>query len=76
MKTISVTVNDDLFQAVDRTTETLHITRSTFMRHALQMAIHRQQTAQQEERHRQGYLKQPVEDGEFSDWEDEQEWGD
>jgi len=30
----------------------------------------------QERRHRAGYELHPVEPGEFSDWEDEQVWGD
>jgi hypothetical protein len=29
-----------------------------------------------EERHRQGYLKKPVSEGEFSVWEEEQKWSD
>jgi len=29
-----------------------------------------------EKKHKDGYLKLPVEPGEFSIWEDEQEWGD
>jgi hypothetical protein len=29
-----------------------------------------------EERHRRGYLKKPVPEGEFSVWEEEQKWSD
>jgi hypothetical protein len=29
-----------------------------------------------EQKHRKGYLQNPVTPGEFSDWEDEQVWGD
>jgi len=28
-----------------------------------------------EEKHKEGYLKSPVKPGEFSAWEDEQQWG-
>jgi hypothetical protein len=32
--------------------------------------------ADAERQHREGYERQPVEPGEFSDWEDEQVWSD
>lgn len=75
-KTISITLDENMLQAVDMMTKTLNITRSAFLQYALQLALQRQQTKELEEQHRQGYLTYPVSAGEFSDWEDEQEWGD
>jgi len=74
-KTISITLDDDVLQALDMMTKTLNITRSAFLQYALQLALQRQQTKELEEQHRQGYLTHPVSADEFCDWEDEQEWG-
>ncbi len=76
MKTVSITLDDEILQAVDTLSKTLGMTLSKFMEHALQLALHQQRIKELEEKHRQGYLKKPVKAGEFSDWEDEQEWGD
>lgn len=40
---------------------------------ALQLAMQQQHIRELEEKHRQGYLKHPVAEEEFSIWEDEQE---
>jgi len=76
MKTITITLDDEVLQAVDITTRTLKMTRSALTQYALQLVLQRQHTRELEEQHRQGYLKKPVVESEFSDWEDEQEWGD
>ncbi len=76
MKTIALRVDDDLLQAVDTTIKVLHTSRSAFMREALRLLLQGQHIAALEERHRQGYVNNPVIPGEFSDWEDEQAWGD
>jgi predicted transcriptional regulator len=76
MQTISITVDDQLLQAVSITADKLDMTLSAFMQYALQLALKRQQIRELEEQHRQGYLKKPVTEGEFNDWEGEQVWGD
>lgn len=76
MKTIQMTLDDDLVDDVDKLVKQLHTNRSAFAREALRDALHKYKTRQLEEQHRQGYRKQPVTAAEFSVWEDEQEWGD
>lgn len=76
MRTVQMTLDDDLVQNVDRLSEQLHTSRSAFTRDALREAIARYSVAQQEKRHRQGYERRPVAADEFAVWETEQAWGD
>ena len=76
MKTVHITLDDALLEAVDRAVRSLGTTRSAFTRNALQAALARLEEREMELRHRAGYERKPVEPGEFSDWENEQTWGD
>ena len=76
MRTVQMTLDDDLVAQVDRVVEQLHTTRSAFARDALWAALERRREAELEARHRRGYEAQPVKVREFSVWEGEQEWGD
>jgi len=76
MRTIQMTLDDDLVKAVDRVSKQLHTSRSAFTRNALREALARYSTEQPERKHRQGYERQPVAADESSVWETEQAWGD
>lgn len=76
MRTVQMTLDEDLVQRVDRVARDLHTTRSAFTREALQQAIARNKIQKLEARHRQGYLRKPEGADEFALWEKEQEWGD
>lgn len=76
MRTIQMTLDDDIVQAVDKIVKQMHTTRSAFTRTALKDAINNYKLSQLELKHRKGYEKQPVSKEEFSVWEDEQKWGD
>ena len=76
MRTVQMTLDEDLVQTVDRVAKDLHTTRSAFAREALQQAVVRVKTQRLEEKHRKGYLRKPSGAGEFSVWEREQKWGD
>jgi metal-responsive CopG/Arc/MetJ family transcriptional regulator len=76
MKTIQMTLDDDLVQAVDRVSKLLHTNRSAFTRKALREALSRYNFEQLESKHREGYERYPVTADEFSVWESEQAWGD
>lgn len=75
MRTIQMTLDEDLVRKVDRAVVRLKTTRSAFTREALSMALRRTIIADLEKKHRAGYLAHPVTDGEFNVWENEQEWG-
>lgn len=76
MRTIQMTLDDNLLKAVDRVSKELHTSRSAFTRKALREALARYKLEQLERKHRLGYEKKPVENDEFSVWETEQVWGD
>ena len=76
MRTIQMTLDDDLVTAVDRVSKELRTSRSAFARKALRDALARCSLEQLERKHRQGYEQHPVAAGEFSVWETEQAWGD
>ncbi len=76
MRTIQMTLDDDLVTAVDRVSKELRTSRSAFTRKALRDALARYALEQLERQHRQGYERYPVAADEFSAWETEQAWGD
>ncbi len=76
MKTIQMTLNEDLVKEVDSVVRKLKTTRSAFTRRALQQALIEIKQRELEKKHREGYMKHPTKKDEFSMWEKEQEWGD
>ena len=76
MKTVQMTLDENLVRSVDRVVKKTHTTRSAFTRDALRDALAKFNVARLEQRHRKGYEILPVNKAEFSMWEDEQEWGD
>jgi len=75
MKTIQMTIDDELLAEVDQITATLQTTRSAFIRSALQLALRHHAILEKEQQHAQGYARHPVTPGEFDVWDAEQSWG-
>jgi len=75
MRTIQMTLDEDLVQAVDRVSKQLCTTRSAFTRKALREALACFHAEQLEQKHRKGYERHPVSEEEFFVWESEQAWG-
>ena len=76
MRTIQMTLDDDLVEAVDKVSKELKTNRSSFTRKALRDAIAQHKIRCLEDQHRRGYQQHPVKKGEFHVWENEQNWGD
>jgi predicted transcriptional regulator len=76
MKTVQMTLDDELVSKVDKVVRLLHTTRSAFARDALKDAVDHFYVMKMEEKQIKGYKKNPVAGDEFSDWEQEQVWGD
>jgi metal-responsive CopG/Arc/MetJ family transcriptional regulator len=72
MRTIHMTLDDDLVTAVDRVSKELRTSRSAFTRKALREALARCALEQLERKHHRGYERYPVAVDEFSVWETEQ----
>ncbi|MFZ3046008.1 MAG: ribbon-helix-helix protein, CopG family [Desulfatirhabdiaceae bacterium] len=75
MRTIQMTLDDDLVKAVDRISKELCTSRSAFARKALRDALARYNLEQLEHKHRRGYERHPGTVDEFSVWETEHAWG-
>lgn len=76
MRTIQMTLDNELVASVDSVAKELNTTRSAFTRKALREALHRYHISRLEEQHQRGYKLHPTSKSEFSIWEDEQDWGD
>ena len=76
MRTIQMTLDNELVESVDKLVKELNTSRSAFTRDALREAVNRFYKDFQEEKHRKGYRAHPVNINEFSVWEKEQDWGD
>ena len=76
MRTIQMTLDDDLVKKVDAIANELKTTRSAFTRDALREAVQQYNIRCLELKHRQGYAVRPVNEEEFSVWGKEQNWGD
>ncbi|GAB4448130.1 MAG: hypothetical protein Kow0031_30680 [Anaerolineae bacterium] len=75
MKTIQMTIDEPLLEEVDDLIKSLEITRSAFIREALQRALQRYKIEKLERQQVAGYIRQPVEPDEFEAWHAEQVWG-
>lgn len=76
MRTIQMTLDDELVKRVDAISKELNTSRSAFTRRALHEAVNQHNIERLESKHRQGYAAHPVNKKEFSVWEKEQDWGD
>ena len=74
MKTVQMTLDEELVAAVDRVVRRLGTSRSAFAREALRDALRRVRVRSLEQKQRDGYARKPVRRGEFDAWEREQSW--
>jgi predicted transcriptional regulator len=74
MKTVQMTLDEDLVASVDKVAKRLGPTRSGFTRQALKTTLREVRINELEQKHREGYKRKPVKRGEFEDWEAEQIW--
>lgn len=74
MRTVQMTLDEELIAEVDRIAAKSGSTRSAFTRAALRQAIRQIELEEKEKKHRDGYARRPVTPDEFADWEDEQVW--
>ena len=75
MRTVQLTLDEELVDAVDKIARKLGTTRSGFTREALRAALARSKEREKERKHREGSLRKPSTRGEFQAWEREQVWG-
>ena len=76
MRTVQMTLDRRLVEAVDMAVKRLGTTRSAFAREALAAALAKLEADARERQQRRGYERHPVRRGEFDAWEPEQAWPD
>ena len=74
MKTIQLTIDEQLLNEVDEVVHELGTSRSAFLHDALQPALKRMPIAALERQHIAGYMRFPIESDEFEVWQNEQVW--
>ena len=75
MKTIRITLGTDLIERVDVHVKRLGTTRSEFATEVLKYALERLDQEESEERHLEGYHRDPAKPGEFEVREADRAWG-
>jgi metal-responsive CopG/Arc/MetJ family transcriptional regulator len=75
MKTIQMTIDEQLLEEVDSAVNELQINRSAFIRDALHLALQQLHIHKLEAQQARGYHRQPATATEFAEWEPEQVWG-
>ena len=60
LRTIRITLDDDLVKSIDRVAQRLHMSGSAFTRNALRDALTRYSDEQPERKHRHSYERNPV----------------
>ena len=68
MRTVQMTLDKELIEAIDRVVKRTGTTRSAFAREALYAVLRHEETKEKEQKHRKGYARKPVQLGEFSPW--------
>ena len=76
LKTIQITLPQELLVKIDQTVTELDTNRSAFARQAFEDALFRLRIAQMERQHAEGYARQPEDPDEIALWESIQDWGD
>ena len=74
MKTVQMTLDEELVAIVDKVVKKLGTTRSAFTRQALRDALEHHRVRELEIKQEEGYRRRPVKPDEFEDWEAEQVW--
>ena len=76
MRTIQITIDDELVERVDERAKRIGSTRSGFARQALRAALARYEESEAEERQKAGYRRIPPTPQEFSIRDEDRAWGD
>ena len=74
MKTIQMTIDEQLLVEVDKAVRALDTSRSAFLREALRQALKQLQITAMEQQQIAGYKRYPTQPDEFDVWQNEQVW--
>jgi antitoxin component of RelBE/YafQ-DinJ toxin-antitoxin module len=74
METIQLSIEESLLAEAQQATNALQMTRSDFIKIALERALQQREIIAKERQHAQAYLDQPQQVEEIEEWLDEQVW--
>jgi metal-responsive CopG/Arc/MetJ family transcriptional regulator len=74
METIQLTLDEALIAEVQQATAALQMTRSNFIKVALERAVQQREIIAQERKHAEAYSNQSQRPEEIEEWQDEQHW--
>jgi Arc/MetJ-type ribon-helix-helix transcriptional regulator len=75
LKTIQITLPQELLTKIDKTVAELDTNRSSFARQAFEEALFRVWVSKMERQHAEAYARQPGDEDEMTLWESAQDWG-
>ncbi len=73
METIQLTIDDSLLAEVQQATNALRMTRSDFIKIALERALQQREIIAKERQHAQGYLDHPQQPEEIEEWQSQRD---
>lgn len=76
LKTIQITLPQQLLVKIDKAAAELKTSRSGFARRAFEDTLFDLRLAQMEQQDAEAYAHQPQDPSEIADWKDLQDWGD
>jgi metal-responsive CopG/Arc/MetJ family transcriptional regulator len=74
MQTIEITLDESLMAEVNRVSTNLRMTKSDFMKVALERALQQRDTIALELQDAEGYARRPEQTEETGEWLPEQDW--
>jgi metal-responsive CopG/Arc/MetJ family transcriptional regulator len=74
METIHLTLDESLVAEVQQATAALQMTRSDFIKVALERAVQQREIIARERQHAEAYSRNPQRPEEIEEWHDEQQW--
>lgn len=74
METIQLTLDESLIAEVQQATAALQMTRSDFIKVALERAVQQREIIARERQHAEAYANHPQQPEEIEEWQDEQHW--
>jgi metal-responsive CopG/Arc/MetJ family transcriptional regulator len=76
MRTVQMTIDQELLEQVDEVVEATDTNRSAFMREALELALKKHRIRLLEQQEAEAYARMPMQLEEVEIWREAQVWGD
>lgn len=75
MKTIQMTIEDNLLDEIDEAVKALDTTRSAFLRDAAKIRLRKLKFEEMDRQYAESFKRLPHQSEEIEDWSEVQDWG-